>query len=127
MTQSNLPAEIDHKSRAHALLSASSAERWINCPPSVALTKDMPDDVSPFAAEGTKAHELAETCLRAYLNGEPAPEFTGEEFLIWLEVQPYVDRVVELYEQCRAADPATACFVEVRVAFDRWVPEGFGT
>lgn len=127
MTQSSLPAEIDHKSRAHALLSASSSERWINCPPSVRLSEGLPDDVSPFAAEGTKAHEIAESCIRAFLRGEPEPAFTGEEYLIWLEVYPYVDRVIELFNTCKAEDPSAQLFVEVRVDYSRWAPGGFGT
>ena len=48
----------------HALLSASSAERWINCPPSARLTENMPDTESPHAAEGTLAHSLAELKVR---------------------------------------------------------------
>lgn len=127
MTQSNLPAEIDHKSRAHALLSASSAERWINCTPSVQLTKDMPDDTTPFAAEGTKAHEIAETCIRAFMDGVPEPEFTGEEYIIWLEVHPYVERVIGLFNDLKEKNPDTVMFVEVRVDFSEWVPDGFGT
>lgn len=127
MTQSKPLEEIKHSDREHAVLSASSADRWINCPPSVALTRDIPDEVSPFAAEGTKAHEIAEVCLRAYLSNSPEPEFTEDDYIIWLEVHPYVDRVVELYENLKAADPSTAMFVEVHVEFGEWVPEGFGT
>lgn len=37
----------------HALLSASSAHRWINCPPSARLCEDMADAASSYAAEGT--------------------------------------------------------------------------
>lgn len=50
----------------HALLSASSAHRWLNCPGSVSLTKDMPDTVSEYAEEGRLAHALAELKLRKY-------------------------------------------------------------
>lgn len=42
----------------HAVLSASASHRWLNCPPSVRLTEDMPDVTSEFALEGTDAHEL---------------------------------------------------------------------
>lgn len=48
----------------HALLSASAAKRWLNCPPSVRLTENMPDTPSEYAEEGTLAHELAELKLR---------------------------------------------------------------
>ena len=48
----------------HALLSASAAHRWLNCPPSVMLTKDMPDSTSEYAEEGTLAHSLCELKLQ---------------------------------------------------------------
>ncbi len=57
---------------AHALLSPSSAERWMQCPGSVALSYGAPDSSSEYADEGTAAHELAAMCLRAYHdNDEP--------------------------------------------------------
>ena len=51
-------------SGSHALLSASAAKRWLNCPPSVRLTESMPDTSSDYAEEGTVAHALAELKLR---------------------------------------------------------------
>ena len=50
--------------RKHAKLSASSSERWWNCPGSVRLAANIPESTSEFAAEGTAAHTLAEICLR---------------------------------------------------------------
>ena len=44
----------------HALLSASSAHRWISCPPSALLSKNFEDVSSTFAQEGTDAHTLAQ-------------------------------------------------------------------
>jgi len=47
----------------HARLSPSSAHRWIHCPASVLLAEDagqVPDEDSPYAAEGTRAHVRAE-------------------------------------------------------------------
>ena len=59
----------------HALLSPSSAHRWLACPPSARLTEHMPDTVSPYAAEGTRAHALCEETLtrslQAWANNEP--------------------------------------------------------
>ena len=43
----------------HALLSASSSHRWLECPPSAKLCAAHPDRASPYAQQGTDAHELA--------------------------------------------------------------------
>lgn len=48
---------------AHAQLSPSSAARWMACPGSVALSRDIPNTSSAYADEGTAAHELAAKCL----------------------------------------------------------------
>lgn len=56
-----------HSTRAHALLSPSGAERWINCTPSAMLESTEPDSTSNAALEGTTAHEVAELDLRYFL------------------------------------------------------------
>lgn len=48
----------------HALLSPSSAARWINCPASVRLTKDIPSATSQYAEAGRVAHAIAELKAR---------------------------------------------------------------
>jgi hypothetical protein len=63
----------------HALLSPSSAERWMNCPGSVALTKDLPNTSSPYADEGTCAHFLASICLS---EGQDASSFISREIVL---------------------------------------------
>lgn len=57
----------------HALLSPSSAARWMRCPASVVVTRDVPEDSSPYAIEGTCAHRLAELMLNG-AEGFPADE-----------------------------------------------------
>ncbi len=47
----------------HAFLSASSAHRWTRCLAAPWREKDLPDVSSPYAEEGTKAHELLEQVL----------------------------------------------------------------
>ena len=54
----------------HALLSASSSHRWLNCPPSARLCETYEDKGSDYAAEGTDAHSLCEYKLRKALGME---------------------------------------------------------
>ena len=44
----------------HALLSASSSHRWLNCPPSAALCAAEDNTASEYAKQGTDAHELCQ-------------------------------------------------------------------
>lgn len=72
----------------HAILSPSSAKRWMNCPASIPMTIGMPDEESLFALEGTKAHSVAEHKLK----GEPVPpELLTDE--IDRETNKYIDYV----------------------------------
>lgn len=48
----------------HAILSASSSYRWLNCPPSARLSEAYEDKSSEYAAEGTDAHGLCEFRLK---------------------------------------------------------------
>ena len=51
--------------RAHALLSASGAKRWMSCGPSARLEDELPESSSVYADEGTFLHSVVEHCLRA--------------------------------------------------------------
>lgn len=51
--------------KTHTDLSPSNAERWMNCPGSVALCASMPKpEQSAYAGEGQAAHDLLERCLK---------------------------------------------------------------
>lgn len=67
-------------SKQHAILSASSSDRWLHCPPSARLCETYEDKGSNYAAEGTDAHALSEYKLKAAL-GIPAEDPT--ENLTW--------------------------------------------
>ena len=54
----------------HAILSASSSHRWLECPPSAKLCAELPDTSSEYAQEGTDAHALCEHRLKALLGRE---------------------------------------------------------
>jgi len=116
--------------KGHAVLSASSSERWINCPPSARLCESYPDKGSDYAAEGTDAHALCEYKLRRAL-GMEAKDPT--ENLTWFNEEMadcadgYAAYILELVETAKqtCADPVV--LIEQRVDFSRWVESGFGT
>ena len=66
--------EVQHSSRAHARLNASSSHRWMMCPPSVKLSEQFADKPSTYAEEGTFLHELCELKLHRYL-GDMADDY----------------------------------------------------
>lgn len=119
---------------AHAVLGASSAERWLRCPGSVRLSAGLADAPSEFAAEGTAAHELAEKCLSwqhysasRYLGDEiPVGEFsfTVDEDMADA-VQAYLDHLEEVRVECSIAEE----WVERRFSLDALRPPQpmFGT
>lgn len=117
-----------HAERAHALLSASSAHRWINCTPAPYLEAQHPDTSSDAAAEGTAAHELAEHKLRQHLDiptARPVSEWDSEEMDDYTD--QYADHVMAELTRAREVDKAAFLGIEERLDFSHIVPEGFGT
>ena len=70
---------------SHALLSASSSKRWLNCPPSARLCAEVEDTTSEYAKEGTDAHTLCEYKVEKAL-GNPAKELNLSTTKIAAEV-----------------------------------------
>ena len=116
--------------KGHAVLSASSSERWLNCPPSARLCEAYEDKGSDYAAEGTDAHALCEFRLKQAL-GIPAEN--PIENLSWYNEEMedcaagYAAYVVELLETAKQTCSDPVVMIEQRVDFSRWVQEGFGT
>ena len=50
--------------KAHAILSASSSDRWLHCPPSARLCETYEDKGSDYAAEGAQIENRAGTSFR---------------------------------------------------------------
>nr|DAT74186.1 MAG TPA: Protein of unknown function (DUF2800) [Caudoviricetes sp.] len=116
--------------KTHAILSASSSDRWLHCPPSARLCETYEDKGSDYAAEGADAHALGEYKLKSAL-GLPAEDPT--ESLKWYSEEMedftsgYAEYVLEQIEAAKktCADPVV--LIEQRVDFSRWVEQGFGT
>ena len=103
---------------AHAKLGASNAHRWLNCPGSVSAEDGIPNTSSPFAEEGTMAHELAETCFMVG-STEPLDDFADQDMADFVRV--YVEHVNRLSEDADHVE------IEARVSYQQWVSGGFGT
>lgn len=114
----------------HAVLSASSANRWLHCPPSVRLSEGYMDKASVFAMEGTSAHELCEYKLRSALGMEAENPIENLDFYnTEMEecAEGYATYILELVEKSKETCSDPVVMVEQRVDFSRYVPEGFGT
>lgn len=114
----------------HAVLSASSANRWLHCPPSVRLSEGYMDKASVFAMEGTSAHELCEYKLRSALGMEAENPTENLDFYnTEMEecAEDYATYILELVEKAKETCSDPVVMVEQRVDFSRYVPEGFGT
>ena len=116
--------------RKHAVLSASSAARWIACPPSARLNAEKSDTPSEYAAQGTDAHALCEYKLRKALGGkarDPTKHLTSYDTEMEECAEAYCQFVIELVGQFRDESKDTVISVEQRVDFSAFVPDGFGT
>lgn len=120
---------------AHALLSPSSAHRWINCPAAPRLEEGIEDKGSPFAAEGTLAHAYCAKKLKEHL-GLPTDHEQAE--IMGLNdtyhagemdehTDTYVTIVLEKLNAARKHTPDAQLLVETRLDFSDRVPEAFGT
>lgn len=116
--------------RKHAVLSASSAARWIACPPSARLNAEKSDTPSEYAIQGTDAHALCEYKLQKALGRkarDPTKHLASYDSEMEGCAEAYCQFVMELVGQFRAESKDTMVSVEQRVDFSEFVPDGFGT
>lgn len=115
----------DHSARSHALLSASSAHRWLNCPSSAIASEAYPAQDTEYAREGTLAHEVAEWVASGRSKKGPPLE-KGVDDGVTTEMlecaRGYADYI---QEQTRSDDALV--LLERRVDYSPWVENGFGT
>lgn len=120
---------------AHALLSASGAHKWLNCPPSARLEETLPESTSTYAEEGRLAHEIGELKLRKQF-AEPMGSRKFNAQLKKLQENPlyqeemlrhtdtYMDYISGIVHNF-VSPPYIA--IEKRLNYSTYAPEGFGT
>lgn len=118
---------------SHALLSPSSAHRWLNCPLAPRLEATLPEKPSEYAREGTVAHSVCEITAKKKFKKVKAAEYNrvikklktdaawDDEMLHTAET--YVEHLTELAMEF-ANEPYIA--FEVKVDISDYVPEAFG-
>lgn len=122
--------------RDHALLAASSAKKWLNCPPSARLEDLFPDKSSEAAAEGTLAHAMGELKLRKLFIEVAMTDRTYKSRLNKLKKDPlyqeemdrFTDQYVEYVSKIAYSYPSTPYIaIEKKIDYSSIAPEGFGT
>lgn len=131
---------MGHADREHAILSPSSAKRWIHCTPSALLAEEAENKSSVYAEEGTLAHEMAEYALTRYLNGTYDPimveslpvqeeHFKNPLFSIDMAnyIRDYCDYVIGEACEMQKADGESKMFLERKVDITDYAPDSFGS
>jgi hypothetical protein len=119
---------------AHALLSASSAYRWLECTAAPRFEETFPDGTTVYAEEGTLAHAICElyatkkfsvmskSTFTRRLNKLKAKEHYSDEMLKTAEA--YVEY---LTEKAMGYEAMPHVAMEVKVDLSDYIPDGFGT
>lgn len=118
----------------HALLSASSAHRWLACTAAPHFEENFPDGTSTYAEEGTLAHAICELYARKKFTIMTTRKFNAE--LKKLQAQPLYQEemlmtaeayVEYLTEKAMSYTATPHVAMEVRVDLTDYIPDGFGT
>lgn len=120
----DLAVEINKS--GHSAFSPSGSAMWLSCSGSLIANMMEPDHCTYEAAEGTVAHEIAETWLRT---GEPqyhrageiveVVEHNGQRFQVPID-RVMLDYVLDYVLWCQ--DQPGEHYVETRVDFSRYTP-----
>lgn len=112
----------------HALLSPSSAGKWLNCTPSAILESEFESTAGQAAEEGAAAHALAEHKLKKALHirsKRPISSFDSDE--MQEHTDAYVDFVLEQLEKAKQRCNDPLILIEQQVDLSEYVPNGYGT
>ena len=112
----------------HARFSPSSGKRRLECPPSLLLEEQFPDEESPFAAEGSAGHAMAEYLMNMYVTKRtkrPVSDYYSDELLE--AVDDYVEYNITHIEQARKDCDEPFIGVELKVSLAHRIEGCFGT
>lgn len=112
----------------HAVLSPSSANRWLHCTKSARLELEFSEKETAAAAEGTAAHALCEHKVKKALkqrSRRPVSEYDNDEMEDLTDA--YRDYVMEQLTQERQICPDAQVFIETRLDLTAYVPNSYGT
>lgn len=119
----------------HALLSASSASRWLHCTPAPIAESIYPDESSEYAEEGTLAHAMGAKKIKQALGLDTSGE--DEEIAqlyaryyapeMDIHTDRYASYVLKTLERRTHVGERAEAHIESRLDFSEYVPEGFGT
>lgn len=118
---------------SHALLSPSSAHRWLNCPLAPRLEATLPEKPSEYAKEGTIAHSVCEVSAKLHFKSIKKTEYN--KVIKKLKTDPLWDdemlRTAETYvehlsENAMHFEHEPYVAFEVRVDIADYVPDAFG-
>lgn len=114
----------------HALLSASSSYRWLNCPPSAKLNAMQEDVVNDYTMQGTDAHTLCEYKLKKMLGinvSDPTENLTWYNKEMEDCADSYATYVEEQISKAKQFCTDPVVLIEQKLDFSKYVTEGFGT
>lgn len=113
---------------AHARFSPSSGKRYLSCPPSLRLEEQFEDEQSPYAAEGSAGHAMAEYLINKHLKKRtrhPVSDYYTEELME--AVEEYASYCIGQIEQARAVCGSPFISVEQKVSLEEHIEGCFGT
>lgn len=122
---------------SHAVLSPSSASRWLACTPSARLETQFPDKAGDYAKEGSLAHEFGEIRLKRYSGLIDEIEWVKEASELAKDslyndsleeyAAGYANFVWEKFLLAQRTTSDAVLRIEERIDLTAYVPEGFGT
>lgn len=119
---------------SHALLSPSSAHRWLHCTAAPRLEEGVEDKGSEFAAEGSLAHAMGALKLKAFFGMDASHELQEIDMFRRYhtgEMDEYTDTyktiVLEKFNTAQRQCEDAQLLVETRLDFGEYIPDAFGT